>query len=138
MSSSSLNYLILTVAQRLNVSYTELKNILEAEYTTEEQEEQKKLQVIILKLFLCLNEEIQKHDHTLGNKNQYARMLFCSKSECHFLSKFENVMQSLNMFATENLSEQHVLLKQPDYSSGQIDMFAELDAIKLQHPMTIT
>lgn len=42
MSSSSLNYLILTVAQRLNVSYTELKNILEAEYTTEEQEEQKK------------------------------------------------------------------------------------------------
>ena len=128
MSSSSLNYLILTVAQRLNVSYTELKNILEAEYTTEEQEEQKKLQVIILKLFLCLNEEIQKHDRTLGNKNQYARMLFCSKSECHFLSKFENVMQSLNMFATENLSEQHVLLKQPDYSSGQIDMFAELDA----------
>lgn len=55
-------------------------------------------------------------------------MLFCSKSECHFLSKFENVMKSLNMFASENLSEQHVLLKQPDYSSGQIDMFTELDA----------
>ena len=125
MSSSSQNYLISTAAERLNVSYTELKDIIEAEYTTEEQ---KKLQVIILKLFLCLYEEIQKHDRTLGNKNQYSRMLFCSKSECHFLSKFENVMKSLNMFASENLSEQHVLLKQPDYSSGQIDMFTELDA----------
>lgn len=37
MSSSSQNYLISTAAERLNVSYTELKDIIEAEYTTEEQ-----------------------------------------------------------------------------------------------------
>ena len=36
-------------------------------------------------------------------------------------------MKSLNLFARENLSEQHVLLKQPDYSSGQIDMFTKLE-----------